>query len=104
MRKEEKQGEAKTLSPPLLPSSFLRCAHTAPSSAWNRHLQEFEEEAAWHLRLSETLRKKVCQQLVDFANAQKKDHKTVQKPVEKAYENFTKVCRKIGRRGRCSSS
>eukprot|EP00730_Choanoeca_flexa_P012551 TRINITY_DN4383_c0_g1_i2.p1 TRINITY_DN4383_c0_g1~~TRINITY_DN4383_c0_g1_i2.p1 ORF type:complete len:670 (+),score=156.70 TRINITY_DN4383_c0_g1_i2:46-2055(+) len=59
---------------------------------WSRLLQEFTEQSSWHTSISDLLRKRVCDKLLVFGKQTKKELKTRQQPVEKAYSAFSDEC------------
>ncbi len=51
-------------------------------------LGEFKERSEWHLGTCEAIKKSICDPLQQLKEQQKKEHKTLQTPVEKAHKKL----------------
>eukprot|EP00043_Microstomoeca_roanoka_P013066 m.127531 g.127531 ORF g.127531 m.127531 type:complete len:632 (-) comp15659_c2_seq1:291-2186(-) len=62
--------------------------HGSLRDAWSRIILEFEEQAAWHLRIADMFKSRICESLLGFEKTLRKDHKVKQVPVEKSYAKY----------------
>ncbi len=60
-------------------------------------LLEFKDRAEWHTSFGDVIKKSICDPLQTFKEQQRKDHKNIQAPVDKAHRSYADFAALVGK-------